>query len=494
MLRQIAKTLLTGILVALSFPKWNLGPLAWFALVPLFSAIDRKNGKQVFGLGFLSGWAAFLGILYWIVPTFRAAGVSTGVGVLSVALLSAYVALFWSAFAWIFSRLTIHRVFFGASAWAALEWARNYLFTGFPWGSLAYTQWQAWPLIQISEFTGVCGVSFLICAVNIFIYENLVERKIRWVNASVLGLLFSLNFLALKMEQGRETPGKSDLRVAVLQGNIDQYKKWSAESVEEILTSYESLALAPESKSAHLVVWPETALPGWYPEDSHPEDKNLADWLENLIRKTGTFHLVGAVTRSEGKAFNSAFLMSPNGEFIARYDKMHLVPFGEFVPMQSFLGRWIFVLNDLGGFDKGQGQRPLDFNGVRLGAEICYESIFPEIPRAQVKNGAGFLVNLTNDGWYLDTAAPEQHFAMNVFRAVENRRVLVRAANTGISGFIEPTGKIAEKTRLGEQKVIAGNIQTRRDLTLFSRWGDWFPLLCSVFTIWGILIKRKVMP
>ena len=475
-----------GGLYFLAFPKWNLGVLAWAALVPLLFALKESGGKRAFGLGFLSGWAAFCGILYWIVPTFRAAGVSLWVGVISVSLLSAYVALFWGAFAWIFSRLVIFRVIFGASAWVALEWLRNYLFTGFPWGSLAYTQWQALPLIQLSEFTGSYGVSFLVCAVNISLFEIFSERKVRRADAVALCLFFFLNFLAFKMERGREVPGEKGLRVAILQGNIDQYRKWSAESAGEILRSYEGLALSPESKSSGLILWPETALPGWY-----PGDEKISAWLGNLVRKTGTHHLAGAVTRNDGKALNSAFLLSPDGAPLSRYDKMHLVPFGEFVPMQSLLGRWIPVLNELGGFDGGAGPHPLDLNGVPLGVGICYESIFPENPRAQTRRGAQILVNLTNDGWYLDTAAPEQHFAMNIFRAVENRRYLVRAANTGISGIIEPSGRVSAKTRLGERGVLSGEVRPRRDLTLFTRRGDWFPLLCTIFASLGLMIKRK---
>ena len=276
------------------------------------------------------------------------------------------------------------------------------------------------------------------------------------------------------------------VRIALLQGSIDQYKKWDQEYVREIKESYAGLASMIPKASVNLVVWPETALPGWY-----PQDKKVAGWLEKVVRKTRVHHLAGAVTRGEEKALNSAFLLSPDGTVLARYDKMHLVPFGEFVPMQSILGRWIAVLNELGGFTGGEGHRPLGFNGTRLGVGICYESIFPEIPRAQVRNGADILVNLTNDGWYLDTAAPEQHFAMNVFRAVENRRFLVRAANTGISGILSPSGTIVDRTRLGERTVLTGTASPRGEKTLFTRFGDWFPLLCSVSAVFGIAARRK---
>ncbi|OGR84970.1 MAG: apolipoprotein N-acyltransferase [Elusimicrobia bacterium RIFCSPLOWO2_01_FULL_54_10] len=483
-------SLASGSLYFLAFPKWNFGFLAWVALIPLLIAAYGKSSRQVFALGFFAGWAALCGVLYWITPTFQAAGVSTALGLLSVALLAGYIALYFGAFACFYNfvagRFPQFALILASAAWVALEWARNYLFGGFPWGSLAYSQWQYWPLIQISEFTGFYGVSFILCAVNIFLYESAASRQIRRHNFGLICTFLALNLWAFQGEKSHApSPEALGVKTIVLQGNIDQYQKWNDEYVESILDVYESLLKSVPSTD--LIIWPETALPGWI-----PNDPKILAWAQERVRKSGTYHLIGAVTEDGASNYNSAFLFSPDGNIVGRYDKMHLVPFGEFVPAKTLLGRWISVLNDLGGFNGGRPGQILEHPQAKIGAGICYESVFPEIARAQVKSGAEILVNITNDGWYLDTAAPEQHFAMNVFRSVENRRTLVRAANTGISGLIAPSGKVLERTGLGERTFFEARVVKRKDLHLFTRAGDWFPILCAIMALAGLFIKRKM--
>lgn len=240
---------------------------------------------------------------------------------------------------------------------------------------------------------------------------------------------------------------------------------------------------------SRIVIWPETSVPGWI-----PNEPKMLEWASGVVKRTGAYHLIGAVTQEQGRSYNSAFLFGPDGKIEGRYDKMHLVPFGEFVPFQKILGKWIPVLNDLGGFDAGQNPRILKTPDWPVGASICYESIFPEIARRQVLEGAAVLVNLTNDGWYLDTAAPEQHFAMNVFRAVENRIGLVRAANTGISGCIDPFGKIAQMTKLNQRTILDGFVSLRREETFYTKHGDIFAWACAAASLIGIgwtFKKRK---
>lgn len=558
-IKKILLVFLSGLLICFSFPKWNFWFLAWMALVPMFLSVEKLGFWKSFFLGWFTGWAAFCGILYWIVPTFRAAGVHTIIGILSVALLSAYLGIYFGLFAAISEKFfksfskSIY-ILLCAALWVFLEYLRAHLFTGFPWGLLGYSQWKVLPVIQISEWTGVYGVSFLIVLINAFLVLvlNALVKKSFSIDVFRIGAFSVLLFLAsilfgyyrLTNDLSRLPAGRlplTTLSVAVLQGNIDQYKKWSSEYVKEILDTYEKLSgkvihvdstfrnfnlipsplrgegedegenvgkitsphlnplpqgerkvgmmkSAPNLKSGSidLIVWPETSVPGWVPQEEW-----LMKWIEKNVKQTGCYNLIGAVTRVENESCNSAFIFDSNGEIIGRYDKIHLVPFGEYVPFQTLMGRWIDVLNQLGGFDSGGNLKILDIPKAKLGVSICYEAIFPGLIRRQVAKGAEILVNITNDGWYLDTAAPEQHFTMNIFRAVENRRYLIRAANTGISGIIKPDGSLQEISKLNQETILSGTVIPNKEKTFYTRFGDLFAWLCFAMSAMGILFRKQ---
>jgi apolipoprotein N-acyltransferase len=264
--------------------------------------------------------------------------------------------------------------------------------------------------------------------------------------------------------------------VALLQGSIDQYKKWDKAYVEEIQKTYERLSLEASRTKPDMIVWPETSVPGYL-----LQEPALRRWLDDVVRKSHASQLVGAPTLHNEMAYNSAFSLDPKSMLVGGYAKQHLVPFGEVVPWSGFLGRYIKVLNDLGGFTAGTQAPVLDVGGYPVGVNICYEAIFPNLVRRSVRQGAVLIANLTNDGWYMNTAAPYQHWAPNVFRAVENGRWLVRADNTGISGIIGPTGRVEAASALFQPCVIAGTAQARRELTPYTRLGDLFAWLCVIF-------------
>ncbi len=455
-------------------------------MIPVLFALRYKTPKQSFTLGFLTGWAAFCGILYWIIPTFLAARVSPWVGILSLALLASYVALYYGLFFALLiscaNRLSLDfSIFFGAAFWGALEFVRNYLFTGFPWGNLGYSQWLQLPHIQFAKYAGVYGVSSMVVLFNLFIFVLIYKRTVRrWTLISFVAIFAAVIFLS--HNKNPDVTAGGAVPVSILQGNIDQYHKWDPDYVLEIQKIYSDLAgtVSSEGKSG-LVFWPETAVPGWI-----PNDEKMLDWLSRTVQKSGGNHVAGAVSQVGPNSRNSAFLLSPDGKIIGRYDKMHLVPFGEFVPLQKILGGWIPVLNELGGFSSGEFPEILRTPHAALGVSVCYESVFPEIAREETRRGAQVLVNLTNDGWYLDTAAPEQHFAMNVFRAVENGRPLVRAANTGISGLIGADGRVLFKTKIGERTVLKGEVYPSETRTFYTRQGDLFAWACVLVSLLGI--------
>ena len=494
MFLKISLSLISGVLIFLSFPKWNLGFLGWIALVPIFYATQKcTNFKQIFKYCFLTGLTAFAGILYWIIPTFQAAEVSIFIGLLCLISLSSYIALYYAFFGlfyfYIQKKFSKNHILISAAFWVALEFLRNYLFTGFSWGLLGYSQWKYPMLIQMAQWTGIYGVSGMLILSNLILVEIIKTKKIQKRSTLILFIAIIASFYLYQ----KPLVVENKISIAILQGNIDQYKKWSEEYVQEILNSYADLnkKISAEKNFTHphLVIWPETAVPGWI-----PQDKNLMRWIQTTLHQTQTYHLIGAATQAESKNYNSAFLFDSFGKISGRYDKIHLVPFGEFVPFKNLLEQWIPVLNQLGGFDSGNGLEPLNINpssiNIKIGINICYEAIFPERIRLQVKNGADFLVNMTNDGWYLDTAAPEQHFAMNVFRAVENRRSLARAANTGISAIIAPNGQIQNRTKLNEKNLLQAEIIICKNKTFYTQFGDIFAWSCILTILWILLCGR----
>jgi len=283
--------------------------------------------------------------------------------------------------------------------------------------------------------------------------------------------------------------------ISVVQGNILQDEKWVPEKKEKTVAVYERLSrLAVAGRTTELLVWPETALP-FYPQND-PLSRRVAD----LVRKENVYLLTGAPTYQVDQSgekpkvdyFNSALLIDPGGVIVQTYAKQHLVPFGEYVPLRKYLPFLAPLVVNVGDFTAGTSSSPLPLgNDVKLGILICFESIFPEIARNEVAAGANILVNLTNDAWYGRTSAPYQSMAMTVFRAVETKRSLVRAANTGISGFVDPAGNIIEKTDIFVPGAITAQLPVFEKQTVFVRSGYMFGAACLAFIPVLLLFRRR---
>ena len=259
--------------------------------------------------------------------------------------------------------------------------------------------------------------------------------------------------------------------MALLQPAIDIYDKWDPEKAAAIRRKIETLL--NDTGGAELVIWPENALTGWI------DDPVYGKWLKTLS-VNGRYNLVGSVSRGDARHV-SAFLVDPKGEITASYDKRRLVPFGEYVPLRGLLGKFITPVAALGEFSEGARSQPLfETGGVKLGAAVCYESIFTYLFTADARAGAEAYFNITNDGWYLDTAAPYQHFIVNIFRAAETRRPVLRAANNGISAVIDPWGRVLAKKGLNESGVVTAKVAVYpgADLTFYTAHGEWFIYAC----------------
>ncbi len=475
---------LSALLLAVSFPTFDLPWLAFVGLVPVLWATRGRPARQAGLLGLLAGalfsminlsWLTHAMVVYGRVPWAWAAGML----VLLALYLGFYMAAFASVWAWAAPRGLTGRLLLPPTLWVALEYGRTYALTGFPWGFLAYTQAGNLPLIQMAAWTGMYGVSWILVLSNAtltLVLDPAVPRVRRalalTVVVALIGALAALGTIRLA------SPGRGEpFPITVVQGNVSQDVKWLPEVREQVLQRYERLTLRAAESTPALIVWPEAAIPFLLRLDAPARSR-----VEALARRTGSHLLASspdAEIASPPRYFNSAFLVAPDRGLAAKYDKVHLVPFGEYVPLRRLLGRLVDKLAQgaVGDFQAGEEYTVFDLGPGRFGVAISYEIYFPAQVRRYVQGGADFLVNITNDAWYGRTAAPYQHLAMAVFRAVENDAYLVRAANTGISAVVDPRGRVLAASELFEEAILVATVRTRASESFYSRRGDWFAWL-----------------
>jgi apolipoprotein N-acyltransferase len=492
--------ILSGFLLTLSFPKANVSWLTWFALVPLLAALRNLSPKNGFYLGLCAGLAHYLTLVYWLAYTMSTYGhLPLYASVPILLLLSAYLALYVAIFSMslTFIRGPVFLVFMIPSVWVSLEYIRSFLFTGFPWELIGYTQFNVLHLIQISDIFGVYGISFCIALSNAAIFlaflyvtgkhwqEKKIKARLAAGSVGTLALVFCFVWFYgnWRIQSIQKLISHSpSIKTAIVQGNIDQAKKWDPAFQDASTVKYINLSLLTKKHKPDLVVWPETATPFYFLHNAR-----LSEMVKKGVHDTGTDFLIGSPSFNLGKNrveyFNSAYLIGPEGNVYDRYDKAHLVPFGEYIPFKKWLPFLGKMVEGVGDFNPGKKGHTIKWGDLRLGIQICYEIIFPHLSRAMVKNHASVLINITNDAWYGRTSAPNQHFSMTVFRAVENRRSIIRAANTGISGFIDPCGKVMAATPLFEDATITRPVPVIKEATFYSRFGDLFAWACLGITL-----------
>ncbi len=374
-------------------------------------------------------------------------------------------------------------------AMVAGEYLRGHLFTGFPWLLLGHSQWNHPLLIQISDITGAWGVSFVVAMVNSAIFDAFARPRLK---KRGLALLVPVAILVASMFYGEiklhpSAQQRATLKVALLQPNIGVHKKFDPKLVEPNTKINLEILQNACKETPDLVVFPETTLP--FPLFQDPE-RTLLLWDE--IRSCKAPVVVGSYRWVEGDdgyySVNRAYLIDGNGTTLGWYDKTHLVPFGEYVPLKGLLPFLTQIVGFKNGFLPGKSLNPLPFSKGKLGVLICYESIFPEIARAEVRKGAEILVNMSNDAWFGKTLAPYQHLAAAIFRAVENRHWLIRATNSGISAFVDPTGKVVKRSDLFKREVLLGYVYPLRGETIAAKLGDWLPWL-SLLMVAALLVR-----
>jgi apolipoprotein N-acyltransferase len=533
----------SSFLLVLSFPDFNLGFLAWIGLLPLLFALNGKSLKYGFFLSLVCGMLFFMGTFSWIleVPKYT---------LLHHAILAVYLGLYFGAFGFLYSfvykRLGITPALFAAPfIWVSLEWVRSNLsFLALPWALFAHSQYQYPSVIQIASLAGTYSISFLIVMVNSALASLILGRlkspfpcstttenpplspfakggncltppfyKGRWggilTDSSLRKgrralLILTALLIATTLIYGYvavSTPITGNrIKISLVQGNIEQSKKWDRRYAREITEIYAELTEEAAKSQPALVIWPETATPG-----SINRDIRLRIEVMNIAKKVGINLLLGSGQYQkfeEGgsrnfKYLNSAFVIPPEPRLAKnqRYDKIQLFPFGEYLPLKDTIP-WSYIsVPGISEYTPGKEFTVFELPGFRFGVIICWENVFPELVRKFVSNGAQFMVNITNEAWFGKTAAPHQLVGISVFRAVENRVFVVRCANTGVSCIIDPYGRIVDRVKAENGQdifirgVMTGWIIPLDSKTMYTRYGDWFVWVVLVGTLTFLIVS-----
>ncbi|ETR69100.1 MAG: apolipoprotein N-acyltransferase [Candidatus Magnetoglobus multicellularis str. Araruama] len=506
--RNYTLAIISGAMLTAAFPRTGFDFIAWFSFVPLLLAINST--RSVFKTGCLAGFVHHLTLVYWLVKALNEYGhlpIITCIPLL--VLLCLYLSLYMGLFCVLVKHLCkkpwqlICAPFF----WVALEYARTLTQFAFPWELLGYSQYLKLPLIQIADITGVYGISWLIILFNVAILCFLLNTsKQKWQESEIsirlvyafLGcvILFFVLFLTYGLSRmytidqhiGNDA---KQMKVAVVQGNIDQAVKWDDSFRKSTVDKYIQTSMSETNYDADLIVWPETAVPIYIQQET-----KLSQLLKNYIDNQLSAFLIGGLryektVMGDWQFYNSAYLLYPGHFGQQYYDKAHLVPYGEYVPFQTVFPFLNKIVQGAGDFTEGQSVAPLKWNQWAIGPQICYEILFPSISRTLVQKGADIIVNITNDAWYGRSCAPYQHFSMVVFRAVENKRSLARAANTGISGCINPFGKIVSRSELFTKSNINCVLPVLDEITVYCQYGDIFAIFCCIVLIVALLLPFR---
>jgi apolipoprotein N-acyltransferase len=509
--KEFFVTFSSSVLLVLAFPRYNFFAFAWFSFVALFLLLDNVSRGKAFRIAYLSGFIFFFSTLYWFLHV-------TSIGtVLLVAYLSLYFGLFGLAYHFFSKEKLLLKALAIPSAWVALEYMRSNFLSGFGWASLAYSQYHNLPMIQIADVTGQYGVSFVVMLINVLLKEMygsfrqfiLVEQKqVPAQRQSILKSLLIQCVVTVSVLAGvwfygnlrlKETSFDDTMKVTVIQPNIAQEMKWEEFFWPFILQEHMDLTREALAQPSDLIVWPETSFPGFV-----GEKEELLPALTAFVASVGKPFVFGAIENQDEQYYNSSFFVSAQGRIVETYHKLHLVPFGEFLPLRKVLP-FLEDLVPIEDFTSGKDfvLFPLSFVKKSLAEYkaavlICFEDTVPQLSREFVRRGANVLVNVTNDAWFGDTKAPFMHLQASVFRTIENRRFLIRSANTGVSCFIAPSGRIYEGVRNEDGKAAyvrgfaSADVGLKTQKTFYTKFGDIFTYLCFACILGTIYIRKKI--
>ena len=507
---QIILAIISGLMLTLSFPKPGYELLAWFALIPiLFICSNQISFWKLFFLGLLTGLVHYFTLMSWVINSFSILANLPKLHVLSIFLIiSIYLSFYPAIFMIIAKKIcnkTLSTIILLPVTWVSLEYIRTHCFFCFPWGLIGYTQYQNISIIQIANITGIYGVSYLVVLGNISVFLLIMAlSKKKWNDNEVDlvvasgGIFLFITLVCFSFFYGKYCINSFDREVktypmkkfAIIQGNIDQSIKWDPDYTRSSEKKYLNLSISQKKYHPDLIIWPETALTFYFQKKGSDSNK-----IRRFIRLYKTDFLLGspAYFKDDNENYffyNRAYLVGKDGITIDKYDKYHLVPFGEYVPLQKVF----YFLKKLAEGDKnfspGDSPKPVKWHEYNIAVQICYEVIFPNLCRRIVTQNSNLIVNVTNDAWFGKTSGPYQHFSMAVFRAIENKRALIRSANTGISGLIDPVGRILYASPIYEDIAKTLKAPLIESFSFYTRFGDLFSFLCIFIT--GVLVLSKI--
>ncbi len=500
LLQGLFLTLVSSFLLVLSFPKFDIGYLAWISLLPLLLAICGQRPAAAFLFSLICGLFFFVGHFSWILPF---PNFSFSQQAILFLYLGCYFGLFGLGFNFIASRRSFISAAWSAPfIWVSLEYIRSNLsFLALPWALLAHSQYRNPAFIQIASGAGTYGVSFLIVLVNcalagiflsLFIPGAPAGKRNGKILASGAALLVAGVWFYGSWTISQPITGKP-VKISLVQGNIDQSRKWERKYADSIMQTYAELTQEAAREGPSLIVWPETATPA-----ALNADRSLRREVEKIAQTAGIPLLIGSSQHQKFAAdggpqlryANSAYLVPPDSTrtLNQRYDKIRLFPFGEFLPYQNTIPWARLGVPSITGYVPGKEYKIFELPGVHFGVTICWENAFPDLFRQFVKEGAQLMVNITNEAWFGKSAAPYQLVSISVFRAVENRVFVARCANTGISCTIDPYGRILDrvKDQNGKDIFVRGVLNARvvslEASTLYTRVGDVLPWISLIFS------------
>ncbi|HXI85067.1 MAG TPA: apolipoprotein N-acyltransferase [Verrucomicrobiae bacterium] len=500
----------TGALLAFALPPFNSGELGWLSLVPLLFAVEDCRLEEAFRRGYIAGLVFFGMTIWWIYHVTPAGTVG----------LIAFLALYFGAGAVVFVManslipesadpekqsggwVAIRNILVAAVAsagWVTLEWLRGkLLFGGFPWNFLGVTQWQSGPLIQFASVTGVYGVSALVCFVNVVLYFTIrrfvVQVRTRekrwrlsWEFYVAMGLICLAFWQGLPQILRHSEVKQKTVRLALIQGDIPQTLKFEPEQKPMILERYRTLTETVMAARPEMIIWPETATP-----DALRYDRESFELVTNLAVKSSAYLFTGTVDltpySSPAEAFNGAILVRPDGTVGEIYHKIHLVPFGEYVPLRKIFPfmKWLTPID--GSFERGRDFTVFHAADLRFGGVICFEDTVPDLYRHFVRQDVDFMVNVTNDAWFKTSPAAEMHLANAIFRAIESRRPLVRASNSGVTCVVNEHGFVRARCASFSAGTLNFDLPLPNDRTktFYTQYGDVFVGACAVVSVAAI--------
>lgn len=478
--------ILSGVLLALSFPRYGHPAVAFIALVPLIVALSGWSGRRIalpgvsagrgFRLGLIAGFIHFAGTVYWTGATVSTFGgippfVAVFVAGLLALYMAAYVAVFGAITAVLVRRFQFTGLWIAPAAWVSMEYLRGILIGGFPWIPLGNTMVTLLPIAQLASVAGVWGLSIFVALLNTGIAIAAIadgrRRTIAIVSTATLIAVVSI-WGGLRLTSNDLTSG-TPIKVGLIQGNIAQTDKWNPARAGMILDRYLQLSRQAVDNGAQFLIWPESSTPFYFEEDP------TGNVVRRVARELRTPLLLGSDEIEDGdppRSYNSGFMLDAAGATAAVYRKIHLVPFGEYVPFQRLLFFVGPLVEAVSAFSPGTRVTMLPVEGHMVSTAICYEVTYPALAREAVRQGSEMLTTITNDAWYGESSAPFQHFEMAVMRAIEQGRYLVRSANTGISGIVDPYGRVLIRTNLFETVAVVGEARFVQAQTVYATIGD----------------------